>query len=391
MRRNVSRDLVDRPQAQTGTAPQEPLNPYTWLAWLSIAVLPALLTRHPVYLAASCLAVWATFRQVSKADSHQTGWRSSVRLGLWIWAFTIPFNMLTVHAGDIVLLRLPSRWPIIGGSITLEAAAYGATTGLALTVLLMAFATFNMAVDTARLLRMVPGAFYQAGVVTAIAVTFVPHMVRAAQEIKEAQEIRGHRFRGLRDLLPLFMPLLTMSLERAIQLAESMESRGFGGMRKDQRTSPFQILTLALMIALAAGLFVRSYWTRYRFEGAALIAMAIGGLVGIFWAMGRQVPRTRYRRWLWTLADSMVSGLCLAAGAGLLATWILYRRALIYYPYPPYSIIPHTEIWLIAIMLAPLSAAAVLWRKKRLPEASAPIARRAGLSPRMPEVAHDSP
>jgi len=74
--------------------------------------------------------------------------------------------------------------------------------GLALASLVLVFATFNTVVDHYRLLRMVPAAFYHAAVVAAIALTFVPQMVASLQDIREAQALRGHRFRGLRDLLP---------------------------------------------------------------------------------------------------------------------------------------------------------------------------------------------
>jgi hypothetical protein len=73
-------------------------------------------------------------------------------------------------------------------------------------------------------LRATPAFLFHAGVIISIAVTFVPQMVLGAKEIRQAQRIRGHRFRGIRDLLPLILPLLARA-QRAIQLAETMEAR----------------------------------------------------------------------------------------------------------------------------------------------------------------------
>ncbi len=204
-------------------------HPVAWLAWLAAASLPALSTRNPLYLSLLLLAVGVTNLALGRANPIARSWGAFVRFGVTLWLLTIPFTALTSHYGTVVLFRLPASWPVIGGPITLEAILYGVTGGLALISLLMVFATFNIAVDQARLLRMTPGFVYQAGVVAGIAVAFVPQMVASWQAIREAQQVRGHKVRGIRDLLPLLLPLLVTSLERAMQLAESMEARGFGG------------------------------------------------------------------------------------------------------------------------------------------------------------------
>ena len=99
---------------------------------------------------------------------------------------------------------------------------------------------------------MTPAFIYQMGVVSAIAVGFVPQMVAAWQTIREAQQVRGHRVRGLRDLLPLIMPLLITALERAMQLAESMEARGFGGPAEPGSRGRRLTQQLAILGGLAA-------------------------------------------------------------------------------------------------------------------------------------------
>ena len=48
-----------------------------------------------------------------------------------------------------------------------------------------------------------------------MAITYVPETARHFQRIREAQAIRGHRLRGLRDWRPIVIPLLVGGLERA--------------------------------------------------------------------------------------------------------------------------------------------------------------------------------
>ena len=129
---------------------------------------------------------------------------------------------------------------------------YGLTGGLALVTLLLIFAVFNVAVDQARLLRMTPGFIQGVGVAAGIAVAFVPQMVASWQAIREAQQVRGHKVRGVRDMLPLVMPLLVTALERAMQLAESMEARGFGGQVTAATSRQRMRNLLALLFGLAA-------------------------------------------------------------------------------------------------------------------------------------------
>jgi energy-coupling factor transport system permease protein len=179
-------------------------HPVTWLIWLLAATLPALLTRNPLYLTLLLLASGVTYMALERRSPAARSWRAFVKLGVVLLLFAVPSNALTAHQGRLVLFRLPQSWPIIGGPITGEAMLYGLSSGLSLLTLLLIFATFNSAVDQARLLRMTPPYLYQAGVIAAIAVAFVPQMMIAAHEIREAQRIRGHRFRGLRDLLPLW-------------------------------------------------------------------------------------------------------------------------------------------------------------------------------------------
>ena len=272
-----------------------------------------------------------------------SSWGGFVKLGLFFLLLTIPFNALSIHAGDIVLFRLPESWPIVGGAITLEAAIAGAANGLALFTILLVFAAFNAVVDHYQLLRATPAFLFQAAVVVSIAITFVPQMVLSAREIREAQRIRGHRFRGVRDLLPLVLPLLASSLERAIQLAETMEARGFGSLvmpLSSRQAVATQVGTLAALIGLLAGLFVVAYSPTQQVSGWTLTVLGSAALLAIFWLQGRRVHRTRYHRERWYLHDGalvLASTLVLAVVA---AARLTAPETLVYSPYPPNSLLP---------------------------------------------------
>jgi energy-coupling factor transport system permease protein len=338
-----------------------PYHPVAWLVWLLAAALSALVTRNPLYLVLILLAAGVTYLALDRRSPTARSWGGFVRLGVLLLLFSVPINALTVHQGRLVLLRLPETWPIIGGAITGEATLYGFSTGLSLLALLLVFATFSSAVDQARLLRLTPPYLYQAGVTAAIAVAFVPQMMIASREIREAQRIRGHHFRGVRDLLPLFMPLLTTGLERAIALAESMEARGFSNTPAIswRRQTLYRLGTLVSLLALSAGTFGYAYFVSQRALSVGIIAAAAMTLLLIFWRQGREVKRTRYRRWRWRRRDTAITLVCGAVVFALLVVWLARGEALLYYPYAPYSPWPSFQP-LIGLTLALLALPGLL-------------------------------
>lgn len=315
-------------------------HPLVWIAWLVAAALPALSTRNPLYLALVLIAVAINHAALDRSHPQARSWAAFVRFGAWLWLWTIPFTALTSHHGNLVLFSLPRQWPVIGGPITLESILYGLTTGLALIALLFIFAVFNVAVDQARLLRLTPGFIYQLGVVAGIAVAFVPQMVASWQAIYEAQQVRGHKVRGVRDLLPLILPLLVTALERAMQLAESMEARGFGGQAiaaSARRRLLHQGALLAGLGLLGTGFAITGFWRERGALAGVLMAAGAVCLLWSFWDQGRRLQRSRYQRWVWRPIDRVALVAALIGLTGWTAIWLLRGEWLFYYPYPPYS------------------------------------------------------
>jgi energy-coupling factor transport system permease protein len=348
------------------------LHPIAWVAWTAAVAVSATLTQNPFYLAILLGIVAIQFVAAGKHHPSAQGWRSLLRLVLGLALLVIPFNALNAHAGDHVLLHLPPSWPLIGGPITLEAVLWGASTALGLLVLLILFGTFNLVVDQAQILRLTPSFIYEAGLVVSIALTFVPQMMISAKEIREAQRIRGHRIKGLRDMLPLVVALLTTGLERSLQLAESMEARGFGSARpvpaaQDVLLKALSVLALTGVLGSA---FALTYFAGLAWLGWSGLGASVLLLVGVFWAQGRRVHRTRYRRERWSWRDAAVIGASAAVLGLLIAVRIAQPPALRYYPYttllPPFN----PALGALSLLLAvPLLVAAPPAAREPIPRA----------------------
>ncbi|MCO6449997.1 MAG: energy-coupling factor transporter transmembrane protein EcfT [Caldilineales bacterium] len=347
-------------------------HPYTWLLWLALGATAALSTRNPFYLTVIIVAALFVFGVIAKrqaavggssaAAARPAAWKPILRLAAMLLIFTIAWNALTTHFGDIVLFELPRSWPIVGGSITLEALVYGVVVGMGFFALILIFATFNSAVGPQTLLRMLPGFAQQAGVALTIAVSFIPQTLVAYQEIREAQRLRGYHVKGLRDLRPLFVSLLAIGLDRAIQLAESMDARGFGGNLSVQTVRDKRLDGLgsvAGLILLLAGLVWRTMSASGELAGLLLMAGGTVLLLIVFRRQGKRLHRSRYRRWIWRRRDT---GAAIALGialAALLALIMYWPDLLLYYPYPPYPLLPDFNP-IVALLPAALLTPALL-------------------------------
>jgi energy-coupling factor transport system permease protein len=118
--------------------------------------------------------------------------------------------------------------PVLGHlDITREELRIGLFQGLRLTAVALAFAVYALLLDHDRLVGSVPFA-RRSVLAMALATRLVPTLERDAGGLVEALRGRGVEVTGARGRARLLAPLLAGSLERALNLAEAMEARGYG-------------------------------------------------------------------------------------------------------------------------------------------------------------------
>ena len=305
-----------------------------WLSWLVAALVASSTTRNPFYLIIALLCITIVWLSLPSDDQRAQLPISPLRFAMAVTALSAAFNALTAHFGETVLFRLPESIPFVGGTITLEALVFGATNGIALSGVFAAFAALNAALPISAIISVIPRAFQTSAVVISIAVTFVPNTLRQMKEVREAQAVRGLKVRGIRDWLPLFMPMLTGGLEHALQLAEAMASRGFASHKEGPGYRRARMVFAISLLALLAGWLLSLIWSNER-AGHALMLLGSAGAALALWLLGNAVPHTTYRVQRWRAADTIILAAAGLAMTGLLIPWPgIDRNSLGYSPYP---------------------------------------------------------
>jgi len=160
---------------------------------------------------------------------------------------------LVSHVGTHVIWDGP-RIPVIGYlDVTSEEIAAAGIQALRLAAVGLAFAAYALLLDLDRLLQ--AAGFARRSVLAAgLATRLVPTLERDAAGFVEALRGRGVEVEGVRGLARLMSPLVAGSLERALNLAEAMEARGFG--RSGRTRAPSAPWTRLDRLALVAAILL---------------------------------------------------------------------------------------------------------------------------------------
>jgi len=329
-----------------------------WIAWGGVLMASALMIRNPILLT-EILAIALTVRVVCVPPQRRQGWGWFVRVAAIMAVIGVVFNALTVHAGDRVLVTLPSAWPVIGGDLTGNAIVYGLVSSLAFFTLVVIGTTLSPMLRWTELTRVLPRRVMPLAVAGSVAWAFLPQLGTAAREIRETQIARGQTAHGPRELVSLVVPLLGGGLDRAMTTAEALEARGFGvalegGGAPSQpwrRVSLLAGLFLLLIAAYGIAVGEATPWGIGALPAIVLLALGVrGGEV-----TARQTTRYRSHRRTWR--DGVVLVASVIAFGMVVVRWFMGADAFRFDPYPS-IVAPGVD--LIAMLALALTVAPVL-------------------------------
>lgn len=237
-------------------------------AWTVALIVASLACESPFVLAGLVGAIVAAGgaagvgRQVAR----------SLRLAAIVAFPIVVVNVLVSRDGLTVFLRLGDLGPFGQGDLTVEALLYGVVIALKVSLLMLATTLGSLAVDPDELLRGVRRLSFRSALTASLATRMIPVLAGDARRLAEAQRTRSTHARGESSITRartqgiLVSAILSSSLDRSLDVAATLELRGFAEARRAQRrVIPWSRHDLA-----------------FATSGAAIAALALGArLAGI--------------------------------------------------------------------------------------------------------------
>jgi energy-coupling factor transport system permease protein len=318
---------VDRP-----TLPRH-LHPVAWWVWAVCLATAASRTTNPLVLAL-VIAVAAFVVASRREVGTPAVFAAFLVLGLSVVAMRVVVQVVLGSGvgGQTVLLRLPQvplPGPLegvrIGGPVTAEELLHAAYEGARLAAVLACIGAANALASPRRLLRHVPATLYEVGTALVVAMTYAPQLVDDARRVRGARRLRGRAGRSPRELGRVAVPVLEGALERSLELAMAMESRGYG--RSVHRDARSRRAAGALSLLGVTGVLVGVYGLLDGGSppvlGIPLLAAGSAACALALWRGARRDPRSRYRPDPWALPEWAV----VASGAVPAVTVLLLAQS----------------------------------------------------------------
>jgi energy-coupling factor transport system permease protein len=192
--------------------------------WCGTLGLVALSFQHPLLLAAMLAIALA-------AGAGARVGREVLRAALWAVPFAVVIvavNAIVTRDGVTVVFRGGSV-PVIGRlDVTVEALAYGGMLGLRAIAIIACAALLAAAVDPDELLRAVRRRSLRAGVTAALATHLIPVLARDGRRLADAQRALTGGPPTTATRLGVLRAVTAGALDRATDVAATLEVRGFG-------------------------------------------------------------------------------------------------------------------------------------------------------------------
>ncbi|MBA3524863.1 MAG: energy-coupling factor transporter transmembrane protein EcfT [Geodermatophilaceae bacterium] len=348
------------------------LHPLAWWVWALGLAVAASRTTNPLLLGLVIAVAGYVVAARRPAGGWASGFRAYLVLALVVVGIRTGFHVIFGGgSGGTVLLRLPEiglpEWVAgvrLGGAVTAEGLVAALYDGLRLATLLVCVGAAVTLADPRQLLRALPGALYELGLIVVVAVSVAPQLVEAALRVRRARALRGGSGRGLRAVRAIAMPVLGMALDRAIALAAAMDARGYG--RTGAPAAATRRLTTGLLLLGLLGTALGAYGLLDTSVPSALgwPALLLGVLASVagLAAGSTRGSRSRYHATGSDPRSALVAATGIVAGVAVVVTALTDAAVVITSAYPlaapQLAVLPVTGILaaLLPAVLAPAPA-----------------------------------
>jgi energy-coupling factor transport system permease protein len=231
--------------------------------WTLALTAAALFIYDPLVLLALLAAIFAA----AAGAGVSTELRRALRTAAIVVVPIVLINVLVSRQGLTVFARLGDLGPLGQGNLTVEAVVYGAVIALKVTIVIIIATLASLAVDPDALLRIFRRLSFRSALTASLAVRMIPLLAADAHRLAEAQRTRprgtskGAR-QGARERVALLGAIVAGSLDRALDVAATLEVRGFAAAPRATRSQrpwsrhdiAFACSSVAIVALAAVGL-----------------------------------------------------------------------------------------------------------------------------------------
>lgn len=221
-------------------------HPLMWWIWASALALIVLVANHKILSISAIIATLITVRLFPSDSYWYSTFRWAMRLALIAFTLRMLIGIVIgVPMPGNTLFKLPQiTLPDflvgirLGGPVTSARLDSTLREALLLSSLILIFAAANALSNPHSILRVLPRKLYGIGLSAVIASSVAPQTTQSIARVKRAKRLRGQESSGAKSWRSTALPVLEDSLERSIDLAASLESRGYGYFPKPTRYRP---------------------------------------------------------------------------------------------------------------------------------------------------------
>jgi len=254
-------------------------------AWALSLTAATLILFHPIVLLALLVGALGAGAGAGVGRALARSLRTAAIVALPI----VLINVLVSREGLTVFARLGSLGPFGQGDLTIEALVYGGVIALKVTLLILVTTLAGLAIDPDQLLRVFRRLSFRSALTASLATRMLPVLSADSQRLAEAQRTRSTGApSGARARVALLGAVIGGSLDRAMDVAATLEVRGFAGARRAPRAPrPFSrhdiaftvsavaILALAVVGRLAGTASFNAYPTVHMPTSAGTLALCV--------------------------------------------------------------------------------------------------------------------
>jgi energy-coupling factor transporter transmembrane protein EcfT len=260
-------------------ASKESFHPLFYWLWALTLLLILLISNTPLISISISIAAIALVL-IKRSNTY---WYQSFRWSLKLAALAFTLRMaigviIGVPMPGQVLFTIPSiTLPDLfvgirlGGDVTSQRLATAFDEAILLVALILIFAAASALSNPHEFLRVLPRKYYGLGLATVIASSVAPQSARSIERVRAARRLRGESATGITTFKKVGVPVLEESLERSIELAASLESRGYGYFPNPSRYRP-HLWRLQETVALAAPIYALLFLILLPSAPSALLA-----------------------------------------------------------------------------------------------------------------------